>query len=776
MWSVANGKRRPAPAGPRTGTGMWPGAAPLSSFFSCPVWRCARVCAMAAVAFSAWAAPVRAQVPVDSMEISSVEFPGAKVFSEQILSTAVVTKSTECLAFAPLCWFGVAIRRNYLDPIVLSQDSVRLRLFYAIQGYRETEVTPDTVREDERIAVRFRIKEGEPIRVVSIDVVAVEDSFPPEIVRNLPLRVNDPMSMVLYEATRDTLRLRLRNRGYAHAEVLANAEIPAGTREASVRYDVLPGPRSRFGPIEVIGAEQVDSAVVRRMLTFQPGDIFREQDLLESQRNLFAQAVFRHAEVRALPGDPTDSIVPVRVQVNEGDLHRVRTGLGMSNAEYLNAEVRWSSRSFRGGARRLDLRGTVANLFAGQLGQVPGFLETDDVTRKLSYTVGADFVQPWFLGPLNTFGAGVSLERQSIQGVFVRESRRGYLNFTRVLGATGSFSVAYQPELTELQTLGGNAIFCAGFTACGREEQEALTGSHWLAPLAVSYVRDVSNSIFAPTRGYTIRIDAEIAAKPTGSEFEYARFSADLIDYHTIRPGWVWALRLKPGIAHPLRGNQPALGVHPQKRYFAGGPNSVRGFAQYRLGPKLLTIDPLDLITGDGTTPAACTVGQVNDGSCDLRAFAERDPAALLPRPVGGAVSLVGNAEIRFPVLGDNVRGATFLDFGQVWESRDHVNINDIVWTPGIGVRYFSPIGPIRVDVGYYAGGGETLTVITSKVGQRPDGGSACISMDNAEPLPPGWQYCDTRDLQVLDTPVFWNARRSFFDRLQLHFSIGQAF
>ena len=105
--------------------------------------------------------------------------------------------------------------------------------------------------------------------------------------------------MTLLEATRDSLIIRMTNRGYARADALANYEIPPDDRHsARVRYDIIPGPLSRFGDIEIVGAEKVDTSVVRRMLTFRQGDLFSTQALLESQRNLFDQAVFRHASQR----------------------------------------------------------------------------------------------------------------------------------------------------------------------------------------------------------------------------------------------------------------------------------------------------------------------------------------------------------------------------------------------------------------------------------------------------------------------------------------------
>lgn len=710
---------------------------------------------------------------VDSMEIATVAFRGANAWPASLLETAVVTQPTRCLAVAPLCWLGIGVDRQYLDARILPQDELRLRFFYAQQGYREALVTVDTVRVGEKVRVEFTIDEGQPIRVDSITVAGI-DSLPAAVGRNLPLRVGDPLSLSQYETARDTLRMRLHNRGYANAIVLAGYNAPRGMYAATVRYDVYPDVRARFGEIEVVGADRVSEAVVRRMLTFQPGDVYSHTALLESQRNLFAQDAFRHAEIQEDPIEG-DTLVRVRVQVNEGDLYRVRTGVGLSSAEYLNAEVRWVSRNFFGGARRLELRSTITNLLAGSLDGVPGFDPTDAFYGKLAGSATADFTQPWFFSARNSFRSGLFLERQSFPDVFVRTSRGAYVSLSRSL-QNGSFSAGYRPELTKLATAGGDLIFCIGFTACGPDEVEALSQSNWLAPLTLSYARDMSNSLFAPTRGYALRMDAEIATRLTGSDFSYYRLSADFIDYHTIRPGWIWALRISPGYAQPITdGGETELGVHPQKRFYAGGPNTVRGFAQYRLGPKVLTIDAVNrLALPVDSGGAGCAAQSINEGTCDARLLAENQPGEFDPRPIGGAISLVGNAEIRFPITASRLQGAVFLDYGQVWETDDAVRASDIVWTPGLGVRYFSPIGPIRIDVGYYGGRGETRSVVTTAVCPIDEPDDGCV-------LEPDIAYDrsmlrNTGVLRALDHQVLWNPRRSLFDRLQFHFSIGQAF
>ncbi len=741
-------------------------------------WKAIRwhVAAAALITLAGTITPVSAQVIEDSLEIKSVDFEGSEQFPDAILSAAIVTSPTRCNAIAPLCWFGVAVDRQYLDTVQLALHTIRLNVFYYRAGFRDAAVHVATARDGDGTAVTFQINEGPPVLVRSIQVRGA-DSVPNDVRRNLPLRIGDPLNVAAHEAVRDTMISRMRNRGYAYADALANYNIsPDSPFVAHLDYELIPGPLAQFGEVEIVGAEQVDSSVVRRMLTFDPGDLFTLDDLRTSQRNLFSQEVFTHAEVRAVmdPDEP-DTIVPVRVQVNEGNLHRVRAAVGMSTEEYVNAEGRWIARSFQGGARRLELRVRVSNLFATSLPDLVGLEPPDDFYGRVSGLVSADFTQPWFFNALNTLGVGVFAERRSIRDVFVRSAVGGYLTLSRSLAPGTGLSIGYRPELTSLEAREGDFIFCVGFTACDDEEIQALTGARWLSPFVVSFVHERANSIFAPTTGYSIRTEAELAAAATGSNFAYGRVTADLIDYHSLGRGFVTAMRLKPGYARQLTAADSILGVHPQKRFFAGGANSVRGFAQYRLGPKVLIAEAItQLLPADTAGGAGCPLESINDGSCDANGLIAREPDAFRVQPVGGAVSLEGSFELRFPLYGANLRAAAFVDYGQVWDTHRAIDLSDVVWTPGLGVRYFSPIGPIRIDIGYYAGQGETLRVLTTRIGRESNG--ECVPFETDEEPGGDTVLCPTGVLQPLDSTVRWNPRQSFFERLQFHFSIGQAF
>lgn len=718
------------------------------------------------------AAPALAQTGAGYVEIRALDFEGNESFSELELRTAIVASATHCRSSAllPLCWLGTSLDRQFFDPRVLALDSVRVRLFYFERGFREARVALDSVREDDALRVRFRIEEGRPVVVDSLRIEGAE-GMPGSLVRRLPLAVGRPLNELAMQAARDTLVARLQDRGFYHADALLNYTIDrARPYSATVEYLLLPGPLTRFGEIEVLGASRVDTALVRRRLAFRPGDPFSRTALLQSQRDLFALEVFRHIEITTR-GGVGDTILPVRVQVNEGHLNRFRVGLGVSTAEYFNAEGRWTGRNFLGGGRRLEARARVANLVSRPLGDLPGFEQCRDIYCDLSGSLTLDFAQPRFLGDALTLGSGVFLERVTVPQVYVRTSRGAGVSLSRSLGQASAGAVGYRPELTRLES--AEEVFCVSFTACEPEEIRVLRETHWLAPATLAFSRERANNLVAPTRGHALRLEAEVAGDVTGSEFAYLRGVGEWVTYREPFRGVVFATRLRPGWARALGAPGENLGLHPQKRFFAGGPNSVRGFAQFRLGPKVLTVDAARVLAAPaGEGGAGCTPQAINVGECSVGLLAERDPEELEVRPIGGNMLLEGNLELRFPLVLQSFRGALFLDFGQVWRQADDIDLQQLAWSPGVGVRYFSPIGPIRVDVGYNALGPERLAVLSTDV---CDG-----RVDPCGPIEPGagydWRQLANGSRLRAQRPVTWNPFDTFTDRLQIHFSIGQAF
>ena len=321
----------------------------------------------------------------------------------------------------------------------------------------------------------------------------------------------------------------------------------------------------------------------------------------------------------------------------------------------------------------------------------------------------AEFTQPLLRQSL-TFGSNVFFERQSLQDVFVRRSVGVDFSLSQTLGAYTSFTFAYRPELTELAA--AEVFFCTSFLVCTPEDVSALQERNWLAPISVSMVRTVTNSLLNPTSGYQVVLNFEHSSAVTGSEFQYDRILSQATAYVETLPGQVLAARVQwgwVGAGSFALFSGGADIIHPQKRFFSGGANSVRGFGQNQLGPRVLTVDPSSLlIPAEPTQTAICAPAEIIALTCDADLVRSREFGT--PRPTGGSMVLEGGIEYRM-ATGRRLETAVFADFGRIWMETQSGALSRLEITPGVGIRYLSPVGPIRVDLGYQFRGAERLQV-----------------------------------------------------------------
>jgi outer membrane protein assembly factor BamA len=739
-----------------------------------------------------------AQAQTSRPEITRIRFEGNRVFDDDDLRSAIYNRETECkqLVFQPLCWMGVeaALDRRYLQPREVPLDALRLQAYYWLRGYRDAAVDTALVRDDGTVGIEFRIDEGEPVLVGRMEVFGLEDLDIPGVASDLPLRVGDPLSAIRMEAVKDTLVSRLREVGYAHAAVFSGFFIPADTRSAEVTFDVDAGPVARFGQVSVEWlpgpdgdlVPELDETSIRRMVPFRAGGLYRHSQLVEGQRNLYSLEMVRTARVRPL-GDTValDTIIPVAIQIGEGDLHRVRAGGGWSTADCLNTEAQWASRNFRGGARRLTVRGRLSNILTPQLnGSALCRQAGTEPFDVLNYQVSAELVQPWVFSPRNSLSATAFVERQTLPDVFIRKATGFTLAFTRALGRQSTATLSYQPALTELEEA-GEVFFCVSLFLCTADDRQVFAGKKWLAPVVLSLGLNRSNRVLNPTAGYSLALDLEHASRFTGSQFGYNRMVGEITGYVGLGEETVLAARFRGGVVNPgiFKTQQDSFAIsHPQKRFYSGGAGSVRGFGENRLGPRVLSVRVPRLVEYQPDGSRVCEPEEVVDGTCDPLGA---DAAALRyfeVRPTGGDALLEANLELRFPFLASDLQGAVFVDAGYVWprERNEHISIDlsDLELTPGVGVRYFSPIGPIRVDVGYRFREAENLPFFTGALRSCDAATERCLEVRGPAGTPIELDWVATSDLTQLQevSGVRFGGGRGFLNRLQLHVSIGQAF
>jgi outer membrane protein insertion porin family len=722
---------------------------------------------------------LRGQGP-DPPEVKEVRFRGNDAVDSDDLAAAIVTRETDCRLW--VCWWKLPKERHYLNRRELPLDLARIRIFYLQRGYREAQVdTTVTAVDSAAVEVVFTIEEGRPVLVDSVQVTGQEGLQIRDLTERLPLQLGDPLNILDLDASRDTILTRLRNNGYAHAEVLRSYFIPADDPHSStVTIDLYPGNPARFGEVSVEGADELSPLVVERMLPFAQGDPYSQQRLFQGQRNLFGLELVRHANIQPDLTHVPDTIVPVHVVVNEGDVHRIRGGVGYTSAECLGLESRWTSRNFQGGGRRLQITGRLSNILTREFG---GWLcpqaGSGDYSA-LNWLASAEFTQPWLFSSRNALTLALYAERASVPDIFIRRAVGLNVGLARTTPRRGVLTFSYRPQRVQLDA--AEVYFCGAFLVCDAQDIQKLQEPNWLSPLGVNYQLDRQDQPLNPSRGYTLSLDYELAGGFTLSDFAYQRLAAALSSYTRAAPSLILAGRVRGGYMRPgafdevLGGEASDEIVHPEKRFFSGGANSVRGFAQNQLGPRNLSVGVADLILpSGGRSDPVCTPEAVLDLTCDANPL--DDDEFDRPLPVGGTLVLEANFEARIETS-DLTQLALFTDVGQVWEEPGDFSVGDLEVTPGAGIRILTPIGPVRFDVAYNFRKSGDLPVVTELIREAEEGDDP----RRVVTTPDGRDWYVTDALAALDSPVLYPTKDGgalpsvSWRRFQLHLTIGHAF
>ena len=676
--------------------------------------------------------------------VRDLSFEGNHALDDYTLRTAISTSSSSWFARAFLIrYFGLGEKR-YFNELEFRRDVIRLLLLYRQSGYMNVVVDTLVRREDRDVYVTFRIYEGDPVRLTKLEITGFDSiGSVADLKRSLPLQVGDPFNRFLFQASADTIVSRLRNHGYPFGDVLRSFDVDVAGLTAQATLEAVPGPRMRIGDVVITGADQVDSATVRRMLSLKPNDWFRQDQLYRTQRDLYGLGMFRSVNVAladTVAPRAGDSTARVVVRVIEAPRRRIRLGAGYGSIDCFRLQAGWTAYDFIGGARSLDLTGQLSKIGvgvptnAGFERNVCRFLDGDPTSDTANYNATVTLRQPAFLSPRHAASFAVFAERRSEFKVYTRQAVGANLAVT--LNARRNIPVALGYSYSVGRTTADPAVLCLVYLLCNVSDQRFLTNRRRFGAVTVSGVRDQTNSVLDPTAGSLVTGSLTHSSRLVGSDslYEFNRGQLQIARYYPLGRRGAFAWRVLGGTILPARKislkGQSLRFVPPDQRFYGGGPNSVRGYARNELGPRVYVTDSIE-VNGSDTTYR------------NLRAS-----------PTGGNAVFIGNAELRFatPLFPDRMRVALFVDVGQVWERDDTLSaISGVRVTPGLGLRFVTPLGPVRLDAAY--------------------NGHA------AEPGPLFLQNNADRSLSLVpDVTIRPGLPRGFWRRVVVQFAVGQAF
>ena len=696
--------------------------------------------------------------PIETPEVKHLELRGVEGVDPLDLEASIASVSTQCrnVLYTPFCrlFGGRFVKKEYLDRDEIARDMVRIRVYYWRRGFRAAEVdTTITKVGDNQVDVVFNITEHDPtiIRKIQIDYDSVV--LRERRVRKMTLlKAGDPLDLVKIDSMRIAFANEMWSEGHSDATVDTVITINEGSRLADVRLTLIPNHTTFVGDVVINGLEKVSRQTVLNSITIRTGELFRASDVLESQRNLFESNLFRLAAVEVPP--QFDSVKTVTITVAEAPLQEREVGVGVTNIEFFQADAKYTAYNLLGGARRLDVNATVGNILGQQLAGKGFFYNPEDVIPGASigkylqptWAASVDFRQPAFLHhPRNQAGFSAFAHRRSTPGIFIDRGYGSAVTFTNQVRPRAPLSLTYRYEVNRVDA--GDVYFCINFGVCEHRTIDVLRAHQSLSPLSLDGFIDRSDDPLDPTRGYQARLSVEHASRLTASDYGYSRAFLDLAAYNHHGPSNAYGGHLRGGFIRTGVGPDDVL--HPRKLFYAGGATSVRGIPTNQLGPRVLTVAP-DRLEAVGCTAATFVT------DCDPNTL--EDDGDFKPQPLGGTSILEWSAEYRLAIgFRRRLWAAAFIDGATVGSNvvsglsslRNLVRGQTAI-TPGFGIRYKSPVGPVRVDVGYDPTRNESLRVITESV---VDG---------------------ERQIIALEKPRDFPRSRTLLDRLQLHFSIGQ--
>jgi outer membrane protein assembly complex protein YaeT len=636
---------------------------------ACPPSSLVRLGAVVLVAWALMAVAAAAQAPEQlpprpdpksvprptpaRIKVTSVQVHGAKQLGAGRVKSIIGTRASSWLPWG---------RKRYFDRAVFDADLGRIEAYYADRGYPDAKVTAfEAMLNDRQDAIRvsFTIDEGAPLRVDRIaldgfDVLAARDVA--NLRRVLPLQPGAIADRAQITATQTMATRALQDRGYPLALVSTEETRTQGPEKlVTLTLRASPGAEAHYGPVTVTGNASVGDNVITRTLAFDQGDRFSLATIQLSQRRLYDLGLFQLATVKPQTEQVVDGIVPVNITVAEAKHRQIRLSAGYGSEEKARGEAQWKHVNFLGGARTANLEGKWSSLDRGVRLQ---FIQPYLFSPKVSLTLSG---QGWFSDEpafkLRTSGGRATLNYELTQR-----------NPVSGRGGNSTISVSLIGEREDYTITPDFLIdFRSQLIAMGLDPRTG-EGHGLLGAIALDYRRSTTANVLDARSGYTVSAHTERAGGLLPGDFEYDEYTFEARHYQTLRRLGVLATRARIGT---IDGRGPdeqgacaelpvgSCGVPFFKRYFLGGSNSLRGWGRFEVST----------LSASGF-------------------------------PIGGHSMLEMSAEVRTPLFG-KVTGVFFVDAGGVEATAWDLAMKDLRYDVGPGLRYVTPLGPIRVDLGY---------------------------------------------------------------------------
>src|SRR5271155_1225933 len=627
---------------------------------------------------------------------------------------------------------------------LIDSDAQSMQGLYDANGFLDAKVDGQILDnykgKEGDIYVRFAIQEGKQTRVASLAIEGIHAFKEEELLGVVGANTGQPYSDFNVTTDRDNILAMYFNEGYPEASFTSTAErVAAGTGEAGkdsktetpeeeksqkkeeekekdsrpeaaqappvvLVYHITEGPQTRGRRIILSGYSRTRVGVIQREIRVKTGAPLREGDVVDSQRRLYNLGVFNRVTIEPQNPDGSDPDKDIVVLVEEAKRYTMAYGGGFEVQRLA------STTNPTGGEVQAAPRGIF------ELTKVNLTGRADSLSLKLRGSTIEDRALLGYSIP-DTFGSS----HYSTQATAYTEKSQDINTFTAVrYEISGQLTDQVTPYTTILYRYAFRKVLVSDLNEHIAPEQVPLFEQPTLvSEFGVTWIRDRRDNPADASKWSFNSADFNVASTSIGSSSSFLRFFLQNSTYHPIKRRFSFARSIRIGILEPFAKTEsltfpeptatectaPATGgptpeiIPLPERFFAGGGTSLRGFALNQAGP--------------------------------------RDPCTGFP--VGGQAMLIFNQEFRFPMhlpfIGSQLGGALFYDGGNVYSRLDRITfrpyspkpvfvlqdpslpasatnptlcvanctneLNYFAHTVGFGIRYATPVGPIRIDLGY---------------------------------------------------------------------------
>jgi outer membrane protein insertion porin family len=598
--------------------------------------------------------------------VETVDFRGNQHFGRDVLIRQVAVKPHRL----------VRLSRGKFSDKLLRQSVAAITDLYKNLGYQDVKVDTDVVDRELKVYVTFQITEGSQTLVDHLTVDGnsqiSSSAFSPK--GGLRLRPGQPFSPKALADDRSHIMAVYLDRGFLNSDFAAKVtRSPDNPHRVDVTYTITERQQVQVDEVVLLGNHKTRASLIRKTANVTPAAPLSERALLAGESGLHDLGVFDWESVDSRRPVTDQTNEEVLIKLHEAGRNEITYGFGLqvarrggnipsgtialpglppitSGAPNFTAEEK-TFVSPRGSITftRYNLRGLAETASASIL------------ISRLDQRALATYAQPHFRASSWSSLFSASIERTTENPTFAARLAEGSWQLEKPLNKdkTRRIQLRYRFRRTILSDL-----LIPGLVL---PEDQHLR----LSTLSATWIRDTRDKPLDASRGFYQTLDLGITAKALGSSANFARFLGQSSYYKAFGPT-VWANRITLGLAKSF-GNSD---VPTSESFFSGGETTLRGFPINGAGPQ--------------RTVPACT-NPADPSTC-----------VNLQVPTGGRQLFILNSELRFPLgIKEGLGAAVFYDGGNVYHA---ININQFIHnytnTIGVGLRYKTPVGPIRFDIG----------------------------------------------------------------------------